>query len=66
MSIVSKLDALRVAANAVTGKHASDLTEAIQDLKDGYGGGGKPHSNFYPHNIPHNLNMAKYEYEEVK
>ena len=40
MSISSKISALISAANSVTGESRTDLTAAVQDLKDGYGGGG--------------------------
>lgn len=65
MTIEDKFTSLVAAANAVTGKQATDITEAIQNLKDGYGGGGGEHSNYYPHHIPYNLNMTMYEYEVI-
>lgn len=40
MSISSKIQALITAANTVTGESRTDLTSAVQDLKDGYGQGG--------------------------
>lgn len=40
MSISSKIQSLITAANSVTGESRTDLTSAVQDLKDGYGGGG--------------------------
>lgn len=40
MSISQKTANLIAAANAVTGESRTDLTACIQDLKDGYGGGG--------------------------
>lgn len=42
MSISSKIQSLITAANTVTGQSRTDLTAAVQDLKDGYGGGGLP------------------------
>ena len=42
MSISSKIESLITAANSVTGESRTDLTSAVQDLKDGYGGGGLP------------------------
>lgn len=39
MSITSKIQSLITAANSVTGESRTDLTSAVQDLKDGYGGG---------------------------
>lgn len=40
MSLISKIQSLISSANAVTGESRTDLTSAVQDLKDGYGGGG--------------------------
>lgn len=40
MSVSQKIEDLITAANAVTGESRTDLTACIQDLKDGYGGGG--------------------------
>ncbi|MBO4733504.1 MAG: hypothetical protein J5662_03415 [Clostridia bacterium] len=40
MSLESKVQSLITAANAVTGESRTDLTACVQDLKDGYGGGG--------------------------
>lgn len=40
MSIESKLQALLTASNATTGETDSTLTDAVQRLVDGYGGGG--------------------------
>ena len=40
MSISSKIQSLITAANSVTGESRTDLTAAVQDLKDGYGQGG--------------------------
>jgi len=40
MSIISKIQNLISSANAVTGESRTDLTSAVQDLKDGYGQGG--------------------------
>ena len=37
MSISSKIQSLITAANSVTGQSRTDLTAAVQDLKDGYG-----------------------------
>lgn len=37
MSITSKIQSLITAANSVTGESRTDLTAAVQDLKDGYG-----------------------------
>jgi len=39
MSLISKIQSLISSANAVTGESRTDLTSAVQDLKDGYGGG---------------------------
>lgn len=66
MNIIEKIRLLINSSNEVTKQQASNLTEAMQYLKDGYGGGGEKHSGYYPHNMSHNLNMTKYEYEEVK
>lgn len=38
MSLISKIQSLISSANAVTGESRTDLTSAVQDLKDGYGG----------------------------
>lgn len=38
MSIKSKIQSLITAANTKTGESATDLTSAVQDLVDGYGG----------------------------
>jgi len=40
VSISSKTQSLITAANSVTGESRTDLTSAVQDLKDGYGQGG--------------------------
>jgi len=40
MSLISKIQSLISSANSVTGESRTDLTSAVQDLKDGYGGGG--------------------------
>lgn len=40
MSILSKLTALITAGNTKTGKSEDNLTDVVQDLIDGYGGGG--------------------------
>lgn len=40
MSIESKLQALLTASNAATGKTDTTLTDSVQSLIDGYGGGG--------------------------
>lgn len=42
MSIESKLQALLTASNNTTGETDSTLTDAIQSLVDGYGGGDEP------------------------
>lgn len=42
MSILSKLTALITAGNTKTGKSEDNLTDVVQDLIDGYGGGGTP------------------------
>jgi len=42
MSLISKIQNLISSANAVTGESRTDLTSAVQDLKDGYGQGGLP------------------------
>lgn len=39
MSLISKIQNLISSANAVTGESRTDLTSAVQDLKDGYGQG---------------------------
>ena len=39
MSLISKIQSLISSANSVTGESRTDLTSAVQDLKDGYGGG---------------------------
>jgi len=41
VSISSKIESLITAANSVTGESRTDLTSAVQDLKDGYGQGGE-------------------------
>ena len=38
MSLISKIQSLISSANVVTGESRTDLTSAVQDLKDGYGG----------------------------
>lgn len=38
MSLISKIQSLISSANSVTGESRTDLTSAVQDLKDGYGG----------------------------
>lgn len=38
MSLISKIQSLISSANLVTGESRTDLTSAVQDLKDGYGG----------------------------
>ena len=49
MSISSKIQSLITAANSVTGESRTDLTAAVQDLKDGYGqGGGGTDGQFFP------------------
>lgn len=40
MSIESKLQALLTASNSATGKTDTTLTDSVQSLIDGYGGGG--------------------------
>ena len=40
MAIKPKLQSLLVSANEVTGQERDNLTEAVQDLVDGYGQGG--------------------------
>lgn len=41
MSIISKIQNLISSANAITSESRTDLTSAVQDLKDGYGGGSQ-------------------------
>ena len=50
MSIISKIQNLISSANAVTGESRTDLTSAVQDLKDGYGQGGTD-GQFFPMNM---------------
>ena len=59
MSISSKIQSLITAANSVTGESRTDLTSAVQDLKDGYnqGGEGWTISQF-------NLNIGRMEESE--
>lgn len=40
MTLKQKLQSLLTAANAKTSKSDADLTDAVQSLIDGYGGGG--------------------------
>jgi hypothetical protein len=55
VSISSKIQSLITAANSVTGESRTDLTSAVQDLKDGYGqGGGGTDGQFFP------MNMTQY------
>lgn len=42
MNIKEKLQALLTASNAATGKTDTTLTDSVQSLIDGYGGGGLP------------------------
>jgi len=52
MSLISKIQNLISSANAVTGESRTDLTSAVQDLKDGYGqGGGGTDGQFFPMNM---------------
>ena len=51
MSLESKVQSLITAANAVTGESRTDLTACVQDLKDGYGGGGGTDGQFFPMNM---------------
>lgn len=46
MNIKQKLQALISAANETTGETATDVTEAVQALVDGYGGGGSVDAAF--------------------
>jgi hypothetical protein len=40
MAIKPKLQSLLASANEVTGEERTNLTDAVQDLVDGYGQGG--------------------------
>lgn len=40
MSLTSKIESLITAGNNTTGQQETDLTSVVQDLVDGYGGGG--------------------------
>jgi len=51
MSTLDKVNALLTSANSVTGESRETLTEAMQDLVDGYGqGGGGTDGVYYPFN----------------
>lgn len=47
MSLLTKIQSLLDACNEVTGEERTNLTDAIQDLVDGYGGGTDKHSVTY-------------------
>lgn len=55
MSLKSKLQSLIAAANAKTGKSAADLTAAVQDLIDGFGGTVQINFSIYDETIGFSL-----------
>lgn len=62
MSLISKIQSLISSANAVTGESRTDLTSAVQDLKDGYGGStvekGLVFSEYDSDGYPHKANVV--------
>lgn len=47
MAIKPKLQSLLASANEVTGEERTNLTDAVQDLVDGYGQGGETPFQYY-------------------
>ena len=51
MAIKPKLQSLLASANDVTGEERTNLTDAVQDLVDGYGQGGGNNTNILSFNL---------------